>query len=448
VGRGVQQEYQDMSRSFTCCVGTGMESHALHGYGVYYESRDVVWVNLFVPSSAQCDVAGVRLETETGFPDGDRATIRLTVPRTREVTLAVRRPWWAGDGFAISVNGENLPQPVPASLRDAAAGGRGSAIGNEAERPTSTFVDLKRTWKTGDTIELVLPKSVRLEPTPDNARVAAIMWGPLVLAGDHGPRREGRGGGGGGGGGAGGGGGGRGTTMPADSPIPALVAADRPPSEWVVPAAARLGDFMARRVARVVGGPEAQAASPADVPLAPFYRTHRRRYSVYFDVITPAEYDERCRAFTAEEERRRRLEAATVSVIRPGDEERERDFNYRSDPADRAVQRTGSRTSRGGAGWFSYDVPVEPTSEMGLVVTYFNAAGVAPVTGDFEIAVEGQTIARFEPNRAATGYWDARYAIPATLVGGKARVTVRFQAAASGRIVPVFSVRVVRAAEL
>ena len=31
VGRGVQQEYQDMLQSFTCCVGTGMESHALHG---------------------------------------------------------------------------------------------------------------------------------------------------------------------------------------------------------------------------------------------------------------------------------------------------------------------------------------------------------------------------------------------------------------------------------
>jgi len=31
VGRGVQHEYQDMFRDFTCCVGSGMESHALHG---------------------------------------------------------------------------------------------------------------------------------------------------------------------------------------------------------------------------------------------------------------------------------------------------------------------------------------------------------------------------------------------------------------------------------
>ena len=37
VGSGVRREYADMQRSFTCCVGTGMESHALHGLGLYYE---------------------------------------------------------------------------------------------------------------------------------------------------------------------------------------------------------------------------------------------------------------------------------------------------------------------------------------------------------------------------------------------------------------------------
>ena len=49
IGRGVRHEYQDMSRSFTCCVGSGMESHALHGSGIYYESGDRLWINLYVP---------------------------------------------------------------------------------------------------------------------------------------------------------------------------------------------------------------------------------------------------------------------------------------------------------------------------------------------------------------------------------------------------------------
>ena len=35
VGQGVVREYQDMEEDFTCCVGSGMESHALHGDGLY-----------------------------------------------------------------------------------------------------------------------------------------------------------------------------------------------------------------------------------------------------------------------------------------------------------------------------------------------------------------------------------------------------------------------------
>jgi hypothetical protein len=36
-------------------------------------------------------------------------------------------------------------------------------------------------------VELVLPKALHLEPLPDNPSRVAIMWGPLVLAGDLGP---------------------------------------------------------------------------------------------------------------------------------------------------------------------------------------------------------------------------------------------------------------------
>ena len=53
VGSGVRREYADMHRSFTCCVGTGMESHALHGYGIYYESGDKLYVNLYAPSTVE-----------------------------------------------------------------------------------------------------------------------------------------------------------------------------------------------------------------------------------------------------------------------------------------------------------------------------------------------------------------------------------------------------------
>jgi DUF1680 family protein len=420
VGRGVQQEYQDMQRSFTCCVGTGMESHALHGDGVHYESDDTIWVNLFVPSTAQCTLAGAHLTMETGFPDGDSATITLRLPSPKAFTLAVRRPHWAGDGFRVRVNGEVLEQPPLASLRAGAAGGR-NAANEDTNRNAGSFVRLTRTWRTGDRVELALPKALYLDPTPDDTSVAAIMWGPLVLAGDLGPRREGRGGG-------------------EATDVPVLVAADRPVAEWVVPAGTRAGDFRAVSVARVPSSP----APPGDVALTPFHRTHRRTYSVYFDVVTPAGFDAMAGAVAAERERVRRLEAATVAFVQPGTADAEQEFSYRSDPADRQVQRSGGRTGRGGTGWFAYALPVEPTSAMALVVTYLNELGLPPATGDFEVQVEGTRVATFAPNADAVGFWEARYEVPASLVGGKARVAVRFQASPNGRIAPVYGVRMIR----
>ncbi|MCX6626588.1 MAG: glycoside hydrolase family 127 protein, partial [Candidatus Solibacter sp.] len=53
VGRGVQHEYQGKFQSFTCCVGSAMESHALHADGLYYESPDKLWVNIYAPSRAE-----------------------------------------------------------------------------------------------------------------------------------------------------------------------------------------------------------------------------------------------------------------------------------------------------------------------------------------------------------------------------------------------------------
>src|ERR1035437_6649001 len=304
-----------------------MESHALHGYGVYYESPDTLWVNLFVPSTAQFTTAGVKLTMETGFPDGENAKMTLAMPAPKEFTLAVRRPVWAGDAFVIKVNGAVIDQPTLASLRDLNAGGRGGAPGMEAVQ-ASSYVELKRTWKAGDTVELTMPKSLRLEATPDNRQVAAIMWGPLVLAGDHGPRHEGR------------------RSDPAAAPVPALVAADRPIDSWVVAKGMRQGDFKAQNVARVFGQPGAAG----DVSLAPFYRTQRRTYSVYFDVVTPADFDARGAALAGGRDRPPRLEAGPVGFFQPGGLRPERIYNYRSEPADRAVGRTNGRGSRAGTG--------------------------------------------------------------------------------------------------
>ena len=194
VGRGVQHEYQDMFQSFTCDVGTGMESHALHGDGIYYENGDTLWVNLYAPSTAQWAAAGARLAMDTGFPEGETAKLLWTLKAPKEFTLALRRPYWAGDGFAIRLNGEPVRLEGQATAGDSQPP-RGRRQYGYPYR-VSSYVELKRIWRTGDTVEISLPKSFGVEPLPDNPRRASVVWGPLVLAGDLGderPRQRGEG---------------------------------------------------------------------------------------------------------------------------------------------------------------------------------------------------------------------------------------------------------------
>jgi hypothetical protein len=351
---------------------------------------------------------------DSSFPEGDRAKLTVTAPRQREFTLAVRRPSWSGDGFTMTVNGERVVVASASSFRVGGAGGRDVGF-DDSVPPASSFVEVRRAWKTGDVVEITIPKSVRLEPTPDDRSVAAIMWGPLVLAGDLGPRHEGRGE----------------STIKA----PVLVTPSRAAAEWVKPSGA---DFSAVGVSRMLDTP---SALPADVKLTPFYRTHRRTYSVYFDVLAPAEYDARIADAAAVRDKTRALEAATVAFVQVGDAQSEQRFNYRSEPADRQVVRQAGRSGRGGPGWFSYDLPAESERALALVVTYYNDLGL-PVFADFDISVNGKSVAHYAPNRAANAFWDARYELGA--VADKT-VGVRFNAAQGGRIASVFGVRLVRA---
>ena len=149
-------------------------------------------------------------------------------------------------------------------------------------------------------------------------------------------------------------------------------------------------------------------------------------------------------AIAAERERVATLERNTVSVVQPGEMQPERDFNYQSNPETRQAARTAGRANRGGTGWFSFDMPVDASKPLSLVVTFYNELGLAPTMGNFDVLIDNTSIAKFAPNTAATGFWDATYAIPANLVAGKQKVTVKFQANGNGRIAPVFGVRVVR----
>jgi len=395
VGRGVQHEYQNMFESFTCCVGSSMESHALHGYGIYYESGNKLWVNLYAPSTAEWAAAGVKLEMKTDSPEGQSASLKFTQKSPKKFTLALRRPYWAGEGFSVKVNGKavkNLPKP-------------------------DSYVELNRTWKNGDTVDLVLPKTLRKEPLPDNPNRFAVMWGPLVLAGDLGPEQQRRRGG-------------PGAEQPA---VPVFVSDEQPLDKWLKPVADKPGTFRTQDLGLT-----------QPVEFVPFYRLPRRRYAIYWDKYTPQEWQKRLEARAAEQEKQKKLEAATLAFVQPGQTQAERDFNPQGE--DTSPFQLQGRSGRRGTKWFSFDLPVDSAHSMTLVVTYSNDARQRRT---FDILVEGrkigeQTVERRTPEQDVR-FFDVQYPLPAELVAGKQKVTVRFVAGEGKEIPGVFGIRLVRA---
>jgi hypothetical protein len=360
---------------------------------------------------------------ETSFPDGDAASLTLTLRAPKRFTLAVRRPSWAGDGFSVRVNG---------------------AIVSNASRPGSaapgSYVELSRTWKTGDRVTLVLPKALHLETAArrDGGARAAILWGPLVLAGDLGPepprKRDVD----------------EDDSQPGAVDVPLLVTDGRPLTEWIKPlstsssASSRAGSSEAGVGAVGSGRPgefrTVGVGRDRDVTLAPFYRVQRRTYAAYWDLLTPAEYEKKGAEIAAERARQRALEAMTVAFAQPGEMQPERDFHQQGDAS--TPVRVDGRAGRRGSKWFSFDLPVDPAAPLALVATYHSDNRR---TRTFEILIDGQHLADQTIDAAGTSrFFDVTYAIPPDLVRDKSRVTVRFQATNGNEIASVFGLRVIR----
>jgi DUF1680 family protein len=132
--------------------------------------------------------------------------------------------------------------------------------------PASTYVELARTWKTGDVVELLIPKDLRLETTPDDTSLAAVMWGPLVLANDLGTTPPSRGA--------------RGSIA---TNVPVVVTSPKDVAEWLKPVPGRPGAFHAQAVGRTAAAPETQV----DLDFVPLYQLHDHTYSVYMSIYTP-----------------------------------------------------------------------------------------------------------------------------------------------------------------
>jgi uncharacterized protein len=225
------KDFQDPF-SLTCCVGTGMENHSKYGKNIFYHNDNELFVFQYIASRLSWKERGIILTQNTAYPEEQSIRLEFECEKPVKLTLQIRYPSWAARGIVVNVNGSQI----------------------QLNGRPGSFIPVERIWKSGDKVEVIIPFSLRLESMPDDSNRVAVMYGPLVMAGDLGSLA---------------------TEVSKDSVnIPVLKIENRDPSTWMKPVDGKPNTFITINTGK-----------PCDVEFKPFYATYNRRYSVYWDLV-------------------------------------------------------------------------------------------------------------------------------------------------------------------
>ncbi|HEX6703819.1 MAG TPA: beta-L-arabinofuranosidase domain-containing protein [Albitalea sp.] len=238
---GYPKLYGTAERSFWCCTGTGMENFAKLGDSIYFHDADALYVNLFIASTLDWAEKRLRLRQTTSFPDEAATRLSISADAPVRFTLRLRHPAWCPQ-LAVRLNGR--------PLIDSTEPGR--------------YVEVDRVWHRGDVLDVALPMRLHLQALPGASDIAAVMFGPLVLA-----ARMGRAG-----------------MRPGDDIVDSeyLYGAVLQ-SEATLPRLALQGRALEDAV-RPTGAPlQFRADAPGrEIELVPFHRIAHERYSLYWQL--------------------------------------------------------------------------------------------------------------------------------------------------------------------
>lgn len=390
--------YSTPEDSFWCCVGTGMENHAKYGDSIYFHTAEALFVNLFIASELNWAARGIAVRQETQFPESDTTVLHIKSAKPQTFALKVRHPAWAVNGVSVSVNGRK----------------------HEIQTQPESYFTIQRQWRDGDKVEIRMAMGLHTEFLPGTTNEVAVLYGPIVLAGELGtnamPKPYARG-----------------QTdfsrLPVPS-VPVLVTGAGKLLEHIKPAGKRPLAFQTDGIGR-----------PQDVTLAPFYSLHRERYSVYWQLISEEEWKLRAAEIATENARRIAEEARVVDIVRPGESQSETDHKFRSE--DSQTGDFNGRKWRHAGGWFSYELKVLPGQPQELVTTFWGGDAGAR---EFDVLVDGKIIATQKLNSNKPGeFFDVTFPLLPELTHGKQSITVKFAAHPGNLAGGLYGLRVLKA---
>jgi len=373
---------------FTCCIGSGMENHSKYGRNIFYHNNNELFVFQYIASELTWKEKGIVLTQNTSYPEEQGTKLTFKCDNPVKLALQIRYPAWASNGIEIKVNGKT----------------------KKVKQPSGSFVSVERTWNDGDIVEVKIPFSLRFETMPDDSNRVAVMYGPLVMAGDLGPQKD---------------------SLSKDPMyVPVLMTENRDPSSWMKPVEGKPNTFLTINTGR-----------PRDIEMKPFYSIYNRRYSIYWDLFSEEQWKTREIEYATEKELLIKRKEAEIDFVQTGEMQPERNHNFKGEKTTPgSFKERPNRESRGG--WFSYDLKVNPDAANILLVDYW---GGFPGAKTFDIIVNNKIIATENITNKKDGQFiSVQYDIPEEISRGRSKINVKFQAHEANMAGPVFGVRTIR----
>jgi DUF1680 family protein len=169
--------------TFTCDTGTGLETPTRFGTAIYSRDADGLRVNLFVSSVVRMPGFGLTFRQVTGLPDTGSTVFTVVAGAGCRMTLRVRVPAWASGRPHVRLNGQPVDLTNPVPVPDSPSAALGTAGAADPHSGPGQWVTLDRRWHAGDELTVSFGMELRLVAAPDDPSVAALTYGPVVLAG-------------------------------------------------------------------------------------------------------------------------------------------------------------------------------------------------------------------------------------------------------------------------
>ena len=383
---GAKKDFSTPFDSFWCCVGSGIENHVKYGEAIYNRGKDgSVYVNLFIASSLNWKEKNITITQQTTFPQSESVVLSVNTNKPQKFILRIRKPEWVNTA-QFKINKKIIHPALEAN----------------------GYWSITRTWKKDDYVEILLPMQLRTEPMPDNANRIAVLYGPIVMAGDLG------------------------TTKPDPvKGIPVFINEHKNVTEWVQPVNKNNLTFQAKGV-----------STTGDITFSPLYQFTDHYYSVYWDQFTTQSWAQQQAAYEAEKERLRKLEERTIDVLRLGEMQPERDHNVTGEKTVSGEDNDRTYRDADERGWFSFQMKVMADTKNTLMLTYWGSERGRKM---FDIFADDIKIGTQELNSNDPGkFFDVNYMLPPELIKNKATITVKLVALPGKRVGALYGARVIR----